>query len=83
VAMDAAVRSVLGEEIERLRLPVFELASGAGHDAGILAASGVRAGIVFVRSVGGISHAPEEYTSPEDAALCVDALAATLGRLAG
>lgn len=83
VAMDAAVTNVLGEEIERLRLPVFELASGAGHDAGILAASGVQAGMLFVRSVGGISHAPEEYTSPEDAALCVDVLAAALGRLAG
>ena len=81
--MDAAVTRVLGEEIERLGLPVLELASGAGHDAGILAASGVQAGMLFVRSVGGISHAPEEHTSPEDVALCVDALAATLGRLAG
>ena len=77
-AMNAAVTRVLGEEIERLGLPVLELASGAGHDAGILAASGVQAGMLFVRSVGGISHAPEEHTSPEDVALCVDALAATL-----
>jgi acetylornithine deacetylase/succinyl-diaminopimelate desuccinylase-like protein len=83
VAMDAAVTRVLGEEIGRLGLPVLELASGAGHDAGILAASGVQAGMLFVRSVGGISHTPEEHTSPEDIALCVDALAATLGRLAG
>ncbi|MGI8606927.1 MAG: Zn-dependent hydrolase [Gaiellaceae bacterium] len=82
VAMDAAVTGLLGEEIERLGLPVLELASGAGHDAGILAASGVRAGMLFVRSAGGISHAPEEHTSPEDIARCVEALAATLGRLA-
>ena len=83
VAMDAAVTRVLGEEIERLGLPVLELASGAGHDAGILGASGVRAGMLFVRSAGGVSHAPDEHTSPEDIALCVDVLAATLGRLAG
>ncbi len=83
VAMDAAVNGLLGEEIERLGLPILELASGAGHDAGILAASGVRAGMLFVRSVGGISHAPEEHTSPEDVVLCIDVLAATLGRLAG
>ena len=83
VAMDAAVTRVLGEEIERLGLPILELASGAGHDAGILAASRVPAGMLFVRSVGGISHAPEEHTSLEDIALCVDALAAAVGRLAG
>lgn len=82
VAMDPAVARVLGEEIERLGLPVLELASGAGHDAGILAASGVQTGMLFVRSVGGISHAPEEHTSPEDVALCVEALAASLARLA-
>jgi len=80
-AMNPEVTRVLGEQIERLGLPVLELASGAGHDAGILAASGVRAGMLFVRSVGGISHAPEEHTSPEDVALCVAALAAALGRL--
>jgi beta-ureidopropionase / N-carbamoyl-L-amino-acid hydrolase len=83
VAMDAAVTRMLGEEVERLGLPARELASGAGHDAGILAASGVQAGMLFVRSVGGISHAPEERTSPGDIAACVEALAATLGRLAG
>jgi acetylornithine deacetylase/succinyl-diaminopimelate desuccinylase-like protein len=38
--------------------------------------------MLFVRSVDGISHAPEERTSPEDIALCVEALAAALGRLA-
>ncbi|CAN5190698.1 allantoate amidohydrolase [soil metagenome] len=83
VAMDVALTRVLGKEIERLGLPVLELASGAGHDAGILAASGVTAGMLFVRSEGGISHAPEERTSPEDITFCVAALAATLGRLAG
>ena len=52
-------------------LPEVELASGAGHDAGVLAAAGVPTGMLFVRSLnGGISHSPEELTSAEDIALC-------------
>ncbi len=37
--------------------------SGAGHDAQSLAAI-CPLGMIFVPSRGGISHAPEEYTSP-------------------
>ena len=81
VTMDTAVTRLLGEEVGRLGLPVLELPSGAGHDAGILAASGVQTGMLFVRSAGGISHAPEEHTTPDDVALCVEALAGTLRRL--
>jgi N-carbamoyl-L-amino-acid hydrolase len=39
--------------------------SGAGHDAQDLARLGPM-GMIFVPSVGGISHAPEELTRPED-----------------
>ena len=60
-----------------------ELGSGAGHDAGVLAGAGVRCGMLFVRSgAGGISHTPEEWSEPEDVALCVDVLASALARLA-
>jgi len=52
-----------------------ELVSGAGHDAGILAAAGVPAGLLFVRSLnGGASHSPRELSSEADIALAVDAL---------
>jgi N-carbamoyl-L-amino-acid hydrolase len=62
---------------------VVELASGAGHDAGILAAAGVRSGMLFVRSLnGGISHSPDELSSDEDVALAVDVLERTLRGLA-
>jgi N-carbamoyl-L-amino-acid hydrolase len=61
---------------------VLELASGAGHDAGILAAAGVESGMLFVRSQnGGVSHHPDELTTDEDVALAVDVLAETLSRL--
>jgi N-carbamoyl-L-amino-acid hydrolase len=82
--MAETVRLVLGEGIERLGLPVIELASGAGHDAGVLAAAGVDAGMLFVRSLnGGVSHSPEEHSSDEDVELAVEVLSAALRRLAG
>jgi acetylornithine deacetylase/succinyl-diaminopimelate desuccinylase-like protein len=84
VAMDEEPRRILQEEIERLGLPAVELPSGAGHDAGILAAAGVPSAMLFVRSLnGGISHSPEELSSEEDIELAVDVLSATLARLEG
>jgi acetylornithine deacetylase/succinyl-diaminopimelate desuccinylase-like protein len=83
VRLDERVRQVLREEAERAGAATLELASGAGHDAGVLAAAGVPSGMLFVRSLaGGISHHPDEESSPEDIALAVDVLAATLRRLA-
>jgi acetylornithine deacetylase/succinyl-diaminopimelate desuccinylase-like protein len=81
--MDDAVRAVLREELEQRGLPAPELVSGAGHDTGVLAAAGVRTGMLFVRSgAGGVSHSPDEWTDPADVALCVDVLAGSLARLA-
>jgi allantoate deiminase len=77
--MDDHVQAVLREELERRGLPTPELVSGAGHDAGVLAAAGVRCGMLFVRSgAGGVSHSPDEWSDPADVALCVDVLAAAL-----
>ncbi|HET8969005.1 MAG TPA: M20/M25/M40 family metallo-hydrolase [Gaiellaceae bacterium] len=60
-------------------LPLVELASGAGHDAGILASAGVDAAMLFVRSLnGGVSHSPDELSSASDIALAVDVLADAL-----
>jgi allantoate deiminase len=81
--MDDHVQTVLREELERRGLPTPTLVSGAGHDAGVLAAAGVRCGMLFLRSgAGGISHSPEEWSDPADVALCIDVLAAALERLA-
>ena len=83
VELDASIRAVLREEVERVAAPVVELPSGAGHDAGVLAAAGVETGMLFVRSLnGGVSHSPEELSSDDDIALAVDVLTATLRRLA-
>jgi allantoate deiminase len=73
----------LREQLERLGVPVVELASGAGHDAGVLAAAGVPAAMLFVRSLnGGISHSPDELSAPEDIEQAVSALAGALVALA-
>ena len=46
---------------------------------GILAAAGVDAAMLFVRSLnGGVSHSPDELSSDEDVALAVDVLADAL-----
>ncbi|HSB39029.1 MAG TPA: Zn-dependent hydrolase [Gaiellaceae bacterium] len=83
VAMDPGVTGMLRAELERQGLPVVELASGAGHDAGVLAAAGVPTAMLFVRSLnGGISHSPDEHSSPEDVELGVAVLAGALGALA-
>jgi acetylornithine deacetylase/succinyl-diaminopimelate desuccinylase-like protein len=84
VAMSARVRAALADELSARGLLVVELASGAGHDAGILAAAGVESGMLFVRSLnGGVSHSPDELSSDEDVALAVDVLTASLARMAG
>ena len=54
------------------------LVSGAGHDAMFVPNSSM----LFVRSLnGGVSHHPDELSSPEDIELAVDALTAALARL--
>jgi acetylornithine deacetylase/succinyl-diaminopimelate desuccinylase-like protein len=84
VAMSDPPRTALREELEARGLPLVELASGAGHDAGVLAAAGIPSAMLFVRSLAdGASHCPEEESSADDLALAVDVLAGALTRLAG
>jgi hydantoinase/carbamoylase family amidase len=81
--MDDAIRAIFRGELEKRGLPAPELSSGAGHDTMVLAAAGVRCGMLFVRSgAGGISHSPEEHSDPADIELAVDVLASALERLA-
>jgi N-carbamoyl-L-amino-acid hydrolase len=83
VAMSPRPRGVLLGQLSARGLPPLELASGAGHDAGVLAAAGVPAAMLFVRSLnGGISHSPDEHSDEEDVELAVDVLAGALDELA-
>jgi N-carbamoyl-L-amino-acid hydrolase len=61
--------------------PAPVLATGAGHDAGILAAAGVPTAMLFVRNPTGVSHAPDEHAEPDDCHHGVRALARVLESL--
>ncbi len=54
------------------------LATGAGHDAGILAAAGVPTAMLFVRNPTGTSHSPAEHAERDDCHHGVRALAAVV-----
>ncbi|MGZ4550709.1 MAG: allantoate amidohydrolase [Blastococcus sp.] len=58
------------------------LATGAGHDAGILSAAGIPAAMLFVRNPTGVSHSPAEHAEPDDCAAGVAALARAVEALA-
>ncbi|HEY0453064.1 allantoate amidohydrolase [Actinophytocola sp.] len=72
----------LRDELAGVLGDVPVLATGAGHDAGILAAR-VPTAMLFVRNPTGVSHAPAEFAEAADCAAGVVALAAVLERLAG
>ena len=58
------------------------LATGAGHDAGILAEAGVATAMLFVRNPTGVSHSPAEHAERDDCLHGVRALTAILRDLA-
>ena len=58
------------------------LATGAGHDAGVLS-SHLPTAMIFVRNPTGISHSPEELVEDRDAEAGALALADSLAGLAG
>jgi len=83
VEMSAPLRAALLEQLTARGLDPIELASGAGHDASVLAAAGVPTAMLFVRSLnGGISHSPDEHSDADDVELAVEVLAGALDRLA-
>ena len=59
------------------------LATGAGHDAGILANAGVPTAMLFVRNPTGLSHSPKEFAELDDCLRGVEALASVVQELAG
>ena len=61
------VRETIAREAVAAGLSVLQMPSGAGHDAQMMARLAPM-GMIFVPSVGGISHAPKELTRWDDAA---------------
>jgi beta-ureidopropionase / N-carbamoyl-L-amino-acid hydrolase len=80
VLLDDGVQDAVEQAAASLGYSSRRMPSGAGHDAQNMAKI-ARAGMIFVPSVEGRSHAKEEYTSPEDIERGANVLLVTLIRL--
>lgn len=77
---DGGVSAVIAEVAEDLGYSFVRMPSGAGHDAQSIAPI-APIGMIFVPSRDGVSHAPDEFTSPEAVSHGANVLLQTLLRL--
>lgn len=77
---DPRIRSWIAESARELGLTTKLMPSGAGHDAQDMARL-APVGMIFIPSVGGISHSPREFSHPEDIANGANVLLHTLLKL--
>jgi N-carbamoyl-L-amino-acid hydrolase len=75
------IQSAIEAAAARVGLRTMRLPSGAGHDAQMMALLGPM-GMIFVPSVGGVSHSPKELTSWEACANGANVLLETVLALA-
>jgi allantoate deiminase len=71
VAMDPFLSDQIATAIRKAGCEPHRMVSGAGHDAMILAEK-VPAGMIFLRTPGGISHDPQESVAVEDVANAIE-----------
>jgi beta-ureidopropionase / N-carbamoyl-L-amino-acid hydrolase len=64
---DTRIRQLISDSAKELGLSTKLMPSGAGHDAQDMARL-APVGMIFVPSVGGISHSPREFSRPQDIA---------------
>ncbi|HKY27936.1 MAG TPA: M20 family metallo-hydrolase [Pyrinomonadaceae bacterium] len=77
---DPRIRQMIDESAKELKLTTKLMPSGAGHDAQDMARLGP-VGMIFVPSVGGISHSPREFSRPDDIANGANVLLHTILKL--
>jgi len=70
---DPAIRALIADAAASLDLSFQMMPSGAGHDAQDMAGI-APTGMIFVPSVGGVSHSPKEFTQAQDIANGADVL---------
>jgi N-carbamoyl-L-amino-acid hydrolase len=73
----SAVQDAVARASQTMGLEARRMPSGAGHDAQMMAQLAPM-GMIFVPSVGGISHSPKELTSWDDCARGADVLLQTV-----
>jgi N-carbamoyl-L-amino-acid hydrolase len=64
---DPSIRKMIAEAADELGLSYLMMPSGAGHDAQSMARI-TPTGMIFVPSIGGVSHSPKEFTPLKDIA---------------
>ena len=77
---DTRIRQLIAESTKELGLTTKLMPSGAGHDAQDMARL-APVGMIFIPSVGGISHSPLEFSRPQDIANGANVLLHTLLKL--
>ncbi len=82
VEFDAPLAARLAAALAGRGIDAPSLPTGAGHDAGVLAAR-LPTAMLFVRNPTGVSHSPAEHAEDADCSAGVTALAAVLRDLAG
>ena len=80
VPCSSLVRQTIEQSCVDLGFEFQTLPSGAGHDAQMMAKL-APIGMIFVPSMGGISHSPREFTSSEDCARGAQVLLESILRL--
>ena len=78
--LSPAVRNLLVQQVRAHHLTPLTVASWAGHDATHMARV-APTGMLFIRSIHGKSHCPDEYSRPEDLAVAADILHDTMKHL--
>ncbi|MFC0558931.1 Zn-dependent hydrolase [Halalkalibacter alkalisediminis] len=75
------IARLIEESCAELQVPTMKLQCGAGHDSLIMTKL-TKMGMIFVRSIDGLSHNPKEWTEKEDCMIGTQVLLNTLVKLA-
>jgi len=79
--MDGRLIAIASEQARLCGFEPLSMLSVAGHDAVALQNSGIPSALIFVPSVDGIAHHPDELTHPDDMHTGLTVLMAVLRRL--
>lgn len=79
--MDGRLMAIVGGVAQSCGFEPLTMRSVAGHDAVALQNSGVPSALIFIPSVDGIAHHPDELTQPDDVEAGLKVLTTALRRL--
>ncbi|QRM41812.1 Zn-dependent hydrolase (plasmid) [Rhizobium rhizogenes] len=80
-SMDGRLMALVGRAARSCGFEPLTMRSVAGHDAVALQNSGIPSALIFIPSVDGIAHHPDELTEPDDVQAGLTVLTATLRHL--